>query len=370
MNRLFQAQYLTYEHYIGTINTHMFIPRFTITPKITRDLEAIGAVFGYFRAVQLPENYKKELVSKVIAETVHASTAIEGNTLTENQVTDILSGKKVTAQAEDIKEVQNYNQALEFVSQIVKEEDFQLSDEFLKKVQAMVVKYIRDDIAGIYRTLQVHVGDYLPPQPYQIPNLMKELVSWVRNPEPQDLSPILYAGIAHYQLVAIHPFEDGNGRTTRLLTTLILVQNGYDMIKFFALESYYNRDRKAYYEALNSADKYRIEGQPDLTRWLEYYVEGMLIEAERARSRIEEMLEKSKSISGKVWLSDVQLKMLQLTKELQAAKTVDYLQVSGLKRKATYNALQKLVDLGLLKREGENKGAYYTITEEGFEYVR
>lgn len=348
----------------------MFTPRFTITPKITRDLEAIGAVFGYFRAVNLPENYKKELVSKVTAETVHASTAIEGNTLTESQVNDVINGKKVTAQEEDIKEVQNYNQALEFVEQIANDGDFQLSDEFFKKVQAILLKNIRDDIAGKYRNLQVRVGDYLPPQPYQIPNLMKQLVAWVKNPEPQDLSPVLYAGIAHYQLVAIHPFEDGNGRTTRLLTTLILIQNGYDMTKFFALESYYNRDRKAYYEALSSADKYRAEGQPDLTRWLEYYVEGMLIEAERARSRIEELLQKSKSISSKTWISETQLTMLQLTAERETAKTADYLQISGIKRRATYNALQKLVDLGLLKREGENKGAYYTITEKGLGYVR
>lgn len=348
----------------------MFTPRFSISPKITKDLEAIGAVFGYFRAINLPENYQKELVSKVIAETVHASTAVEGNTLTEQQVDDVLHGKKVTAQEEDIKEVQNYNQALEFVEQIAKDEDFQLSDEFFKKVQAILLKNIRDDIAGKYRTIQVRVGDYLPPQPYQIPNLMKELVSWVKNPEPQDLSPILYAGIAHYQLVAIHPFEDGNGRTTRLLTTLMLVQNGYDMTKFFALESYYNRDRKAYYEALSSADKYRIEGQPDLTRWLEYYVEGMLIEAERARSRIEELLRKSKPISSKTWISKAQLKILQLTIEKGTAKTADYLQVSSLKRRATYNALQKLVNLGLLNRAGENKGTYYTITEKGLEYVR
>lgn len=348
----------------------MFNPKFTITPKVTRDIEAIGVVFGYFRAVQLPENYKKELVSKVTAETVHASTAIEGNTLTEQQVDDVLNGKKVIAQAEDIKEVQNYNKALEFVEQMVKNADFELADEFFKNVQAILLKDIRDDIAGKYRTIQVHVGDYLPPQPYQIPNLMGELVSWIKNPEPQDLSPILYAGIAHYQLVAIHPFEDGNGRTTRLLTTLMLIQNGYDMTKLFALESYYNRDRKAYYEALSSADKYRIEGQPDLTRWLEYYVEGMLIEAERARSAVEEMLQKSKISGQQIWLSASQQQILKVTLEKNTAKIADYIVATGLGRGGCYKAIEKLINLGLLKRVGDRKGAYYTITEKGLSYAK
>src|SRR5260221_7840690 len=131
-------------------------------------------------------------------------------------------------------------------------------------------------------------------------------------------------GIAHYQFVAIHPFIDGNGRSTRILTTLMLIQGGYDMTSFFALESYYNRNRKAYYEALNSVDKYRVEGKPDLTRWLEYYIEGMHIEAERAQSRIEGLQQKSKLLGNKVWLSEIQIKMLQLTADKQTAKTVDY----------------------------------------------
>lgn len=348
----------------------MYTPKFTISPKITRDIEAIGAVFGYFNAINLPENYKKELVSKITAETVHASTAIEGNTLTERQVQDVLSGKKVTALEKDIREVQNYNKALSCVEKTTKDSNFQISESFLKQIQEIIVKNIRDDIAGNYRTVQVHVGDYLPPQPFRIPVLMKELVAWIKDPKPQYLAPILYAGIAHYQFVAIHPFEDGNGRTARLLTTLILTQNAYNMIRFFAPESYYNRDRKAYYEALSSADKYRIDGQPDLTRWLEYFIEGMLIEAERAKSKIEELLQKTKSTKGKAWISEAQIKMLQLTVEKETTKIADFLQISGLKRKGTYNALQKLVTLGLLKRIGKNKGTYYTITENGLDYVK
>jgi len=348
----------------------MFNPYFTITPKITRDIEAIGAVFGYFKAVKLPESYRKKFVSKVTAETVHASTAIEGNTLTGKQVEDILSGKKIHAQDQDITEIINYNNALEYVERLTTlEKELAISEKLIKEINTLILKNIRDEISGRYRARQVTVGDYLPPEHFRVPALMHEFVAWLQNPEPPNLSPILYTGIAHYELVAIHPFEDGNGRTTRVLTTLILIQNGYDMTSFFALESYYNRNRKTYYEALNSADKYRAEGKPDVTRWLEYYVEGMLIEAERAKSRIEELLEKSKKPLDRAWLSNTQVKMLQVTAEKGSTKTVNFLAISGLSPKGTYKALQKLVQLELLNKAGKKKGTYYTITKKGLEYV-
>ena len=341
----------------------MFSPYFSITPKITSDLEAIGAVLGYFKAVKLPENYKKELVSKVTAETVHSSTAIEGNTLTQGQVDDVLRGKTIVAEKDDIKEVVNYNRALEYVEILAKENTL-VTENLIREINAIVLKDIRSGV-GRYRTTQVVVGDYVPPEHWQVPILMREFVDWLREPQPAHLSPILYTGIAHYQLVAIHPFEDGNGRTTRILTTLMLIQYGYEHSRFFSLESYYNRNRKAYYEALGSADKYRVGEKADLTRWLEYYVEGVLIEATRAKSGIEEMLERAKLTATRAWLSDVQRRMLKLTREKGSAKTADYLQVARLSRKGTYNALTKLVELGLLKRTGAGKGSYYTITEKG-----
>lgn len=347
----------------------MFTPKFTITPKITQDIEKMGVVFGYFKATQLPENYRRELVSKVTAETVHASTAIEGNTLTQKQVDDVLSGKQITAQDKEIKEVENYNKALGDVEKLGRQKGFEIREQTIKNIHATLLKGIDDEIAGKYRVKQVYVGDYFPPEHFRVPSLVQELVTWINDPKPENLSPILYAGIAHYQLVAIHPFEDGNGRTTRLITTLMLVQKDYDMVSFLAPESFYNRDRKAYYEALSSADKYRTSGQPDLTRWLEYFASGMLIEAERAKSRIFELLKNKNTFGRQDYISDNQRKMLNLALK-RAIKTADVLQVTGLSRKGVYNALEKLVQLGLLESVGVGKGTFYKITDKGFEYVR
>lgn len=347
----------------------MYTPRFTITPKITQDVEKLGIVFGYFRATELPVNYKKELVAKVVAETVHASTAIEGNTLTQRQVNDVLHGKQVTARAKEIKEVENYHLALKEIEKLGRQKGFTIKEQTIRDIHAILLKNIDNKIAGKYRTKQVYVGDYLPPEHFKLPTLVQELVDWINDPQPKNLSPILYSGIAHYQLVAIHPFGDGNGRTTRLLTTLILILNRYGMVSFFAPESFYNRDRKAYYEALSSADKYRVDNQPDLTRWLEYFVSGMLIEAERAESRIEELLQK-KPPKRQIYLSEKQIKMLRLAAKKGTIKTADVLRATALSRKGAYNALGKLVQLGLLESVGVGKGTYYKITDIGLEYAK
>lgn len=348
----------------------MYTPKFTITPKITQDLEKLGVVFGYFRAVDLPASYKKELVAKVIAETIHASTAIEGNTLTQRQVDDVLNGRQVTARAKEIKEVENYNRALKEIEKLGRQRDFQIREQTIKDIHKIILTDTDNKIAGKYRIKQVYVGDFLPPEHFKVPTLVQELVAWINDPYPKNLSPILYAGITHYQLVAIHPFEDGNGRTTRLLTTWILILNKYDMVSFFAPESFYNRDRKAYYEALSPADKYRVDNEPNLTRWLEYFVSGMLIEAERAKSRIEQVLQEKSAVGRQYYLSNNQRKMLRLATKKGAIKTADVLQATALSRKGAYNTLEKLVQLGLFEREGRGKGSYYKITAKGLEHIR
>lgn len=347
----------------------MYEPYFTITPKLTKRIEAIGVVFGYFRAIQLPDGYRRKLVSKVTAETVHASTAIEGNTLTQQQVDDVLRGKSIHAQPIDVQEILNYNQALSFAEQLAASSTSPITEQTICEINRLILQNIRDDIAGRYRIKQVIVGDYLPPEQYKVPPLMNEFVNWLNQPTPAELSPVLYAGIAHYPLVAIHPFEDGNGRTTRVLTSLLLLRHGYAVTSLFALESYYDRNRRAYYQALSSADPYRVAGKPDLTLWLEYYAEGLLIEAERARSRIEEQLRRQPSHPRAGLLQDHQNRFLAYLAEQGNARTADYLRLSGLSRKGAYNALQQLVELNLIQRTGLGKGAYYSLTDGGAAYL-
>jgi Fic family protein len=131
----------------------------------------------------------------------------------------------------------------------------------------------------------------MPPEAKDVPPLMKAMVAWIASSEQQPLPCPIRAGMAHYQFATIHPYYDGNGRTARLLTTLILHLGGYDLKGLYSLEEYYARDLGAYYEALTvgpSHNYYEGRADADITQWVEYFCEGVADSFESVRRRAQE----------------------------------------------------------------------------------
>jgi Fic family protein len=120
---------------------------------------------------------------------------------------------------------------------------------------------------------------YTPPPPQDVGPLMRELVEWLG--EETAIHPVLVAGIAQYQLVSIHPFLDGNGRTSRLLSTLCLYRAGYDFKRLFTLSEYYDRDRSAFYQAIQSVREHGM----DASAWLEFFVMGLATQLAEVKAR-------------------------------------------------------------------------------------
>ncbi|MEN8253695.1 MAG: hypothetical protein ABFQ62_04965, partial [Patescibacteria group bacterium] len=145
----------------------MYTPYFSITPKIVSNIEDIGRVVGYLQALKIPESYKQEYIDKVAAETVHASTAIEGNTLTQDQVNKLQEGKKITAMERDIREAQNYFDVLEHIRNISGNIE-KFSQNTILELHDKLLSGIDVKIAGKYRTGQVRVGDYIPAEGWQV----------------------------------------------------------------------------------------------------------------------------------------------------------------------------------------------------------
>ena len=349
----------------------MYTPYFTVTNKITKYIEDISVLLGELKTLNIPPNYRKQLISKITAETVHSSTAIEGNTLTQKQVEDVLNGKPIHAINQDIQEVKNYNEAIKLLDNIIVTGEG-ITEKVVRQIHQIVLKEIDRYEAGKYRTIPVRVGNYLPPESFQIPILMKEFTNWITTLSPKNLSTFLYAGIVHYHFVEIHPFKDGNGRTSRLLTKLFLLQKGYDIRSYFSLESFYNRDRKAYYNALESAYNNRVNGNPDLTNWLEYFLYGLIIQAEGAKSRIEELNIPSnintnvkESITPLVHVNNHQRQFLKLLNKNSTATRGEYIKLSKLSPKAVNINLNVLINMELIERHGEFKRTYYTLTVKG-----
>ncbi|MDQ3010528.1 MAG: Fic family protein [Acidobacteriota bacterium] len=253
-------------------------PRFTITHKITAGLTRIERARGFLEAAQLSEEWLATMRSRALLLEAHHTTHIEGTRLTLAQAEQLLAGKSVVeADPEDTRELLNYRDAFEFVSGYL-HDGGPVTEGLIREIHRKLVVGVRGGSAmpGEYRRMQNYVANsqtgeiiYTPPSPMDVPPMMAELTSWLNT--EHEWHPVLVAGVAQFQLVHIHPFVDGNGRTSRLLSTLCLYRVGYDFKRLFSISEYYDRDRTAFYTALQSV---RDQGM-DLTGWLDFFVEGL-----------------------------------------------------------------------------------------------
>lgn len=227
----------------------------------------------------------------------HYSTQIEGNRLTEAQVAKALEGSRFPGRERDEAEVRHYYAALEWVEQRARQSERPITERELQTLHGLVLEGKAKPTP--YRDGQNVIRDsgtgkivYLPPEAKDVPPLMADLIAWVApDAEAADLPVPVIAGLAHYQYATIHPYYDGNGRTARLFTTLLLHRHGYGLKGIYALEEYYARDLAGYYKALargNSHNYYEGRAEADLTPFLAYFLSGMADAFARVRQRATE----------------------------------------------------------------------------------
>jgi Fic family protein len=262
-----------------------FIPRYAITPLIAGCLMRIEAAKEKVKSLPLQPSVLKSLRETARLFSTHYSTMIEGNRLEQNQVEGVLKNNKhFPGRERDEYEVKGYYAALAQVEQWVAQQ-VTISEKTIQTLHALVMHEGKSTKIKptAYRDGQNVIRDgrngtivYLPPEAKDVAKLMRALVTWINN--STHLPCPIVAGIAHYQFVTIHPYFDGNGRTARLLTTLILHLGGYDLKGLYSLEEYYARNLGAYYEAISigeSHNYYMGRAEADITGWVEYFIKGM-----------------------------------------------------------------------------------------------
>jgi len=265
-----------------------FQPSFHITNRMTAGLTRIERARGFLQAAKLSEDWLARMRSRALLLEAHHTTHIEGTRLTLEQAERLLAGETVAeADPDDVRELLNYRDAFEFVSGYLNDGG-PVTEGLIREIHRRLVAGVRGGAGGPgeYRRLQNYVVNsatreiiYTPPPPLDVPPLMAELVAWL-NAE-SDIHPVLTSGLAQFQLVHIHAFVDGNGRTSRLLSTLCLYRAGYDFKRLFSISEYYDRDRFAFYAALRGV---RDHGM-DMTGWLDFFVEGLATQMEEVTER-------------------------------------------------------------------------------------
>ena len=269
-------------------------PMFNITSAIARDLIRIEAAKYIINSLPITPRLLAHLRQTARLYSTHYSTMIEGNLLTQEQVAKVIGeGQHFAGRERDEQEVRGYYAALDEVERLT-HANGKVTEQTIKKLHALVMG--GGKVTGTptpYRTEQNVIRDsrtnrivYMPPEAAAVPTLMADMVTWIN--QKDELPVPLRAAITHYQYATIHPYYDGNGRTARLLTTLILHLGGYGLRGVYALEEYYARDLKSYYEALSVGPSHNYHlgrAEADITGWVAYFIEGMASSFEKVQAQ-------------------------------------------------------------------------------------
>jgi len=354
----------------------MYAPKYTISNIILKNVGQIEAAKEVIENAPLVPSFEKQFQTDAIALMVHHGTHIEGNDLNLTQTKKILEGESVLARARDIQEVINYRNVVGLLDEFAYRRGG-YDVEMIKDIQRTSVdKIVQEDKLGVFRRSQVIIKNedtqevILRPPPFvEVPYLMEDFINFLNSPDAKDIHPILLAGIVHYILVAIHPFVEGNGRTARAFATLVLIKEGYDIKRFFALEERFDDDPASYYEAFAEVDRQsHLIAERDLTAWLEYFTEVVAVELNKIKERVRKLsmdIRLKVKIGSQVALSERQMRLVEYITDNGAATMKDLRHVLKMVSEDTIlRDIRDLLDKGIIKKEGSTKASRYTIAKQ------
>jgi Fic family protein len=333
-----------------------FAPQFSVSARLVRELEAIAELRARIAAATIQVAWTPRLSQDSRQRGAHASTAIEGNPLTLEEVRALEGGATLPVHPERARrEVLNYFAGLRWVEKRAKQAK-PITHDDLFHLHGLLAQDVMDQgEAGRYRTIAVRVGRHLPPAPEMVSGLMRELLAWWNGPSAE-WSPVLTSAILHYQFEEIHPFADGNGRTGRLLALWELYRRGFDTHHVFSVDEFYWEDRARYYASLAA-----VPGAGgDLTGWLEYTTEGLRLTLDRVWLRVQQFA--AKSATKKTVLRPSQERLLHLLRDrpggLAPAEIWAALDVT---KQGAAHILGPLLKAKLVKRTGTRKTGRYLL---------
>lgn len=335
----------------------MWEPKFTITPKLLDNVRRVYSLVTELNQKRYSKVVLVEMEKAAREMSAYASTSIEGNPLPLTEVKHLLkSAPRFVRDTE--REVLNYNRALESLSDGVHE----LNMELVLGVHRMVMeRLLPEGRVGKLRVDPVFVNDprtgqavYLPPDAKDVDVLIDSLIEYIGEYRDK-MEPLILAGVFHKQLVIIHPFMDGNGRTTRLLTKVILAKMGLNTFNLFSFENYYNRNVSKYFSFVGERGNY-YELEIDFTAWLEYFTDGIIDELLRVGKELNLV-----SVGPERELAPYHKAILRFIEEKGYIADRDYAKLTARAKATRALDFGKLMEMGLIERVGKGRKTYYRM---------
>lgn len=345
-------------------------PLITVGQDILQLIAEIDEFKGQWQALKTLSPERLQQLRKVATiESVGSSTRIEGAKLSDAQVETLLSNiGSASFNTRDEQEVAGYAEAMDLVFQAY--EDLHLTENHIRQLHQTLLRHsTRDDRhRGSYKTLPNHVvakdADgreigvvFATTTPFDTPREMEELVQWASKAlDESAMHPLLVISVFKVVFLAVHPFQDGNGRLSRILTTLLLLRAGYEYVPYVSLESIVEENKDLYYKALRRTQTTLNSNDPDWEPWLGFFLRCLKKQKTNLAIKVEQ--EKTASDSSLPLLSVQVLKLLGERERLTIAQIVE---ITGANQNTLKVRLRELVNEGRIQRHGKARATWYSI---------
>lgn len=347
----------------------MDINTLKITPEILNLIAEIDEFKGSWKALSTLTPERLAALRKVATiESIGSSTRIEGAKLSDRQIETLLSNidsKSFTTR--DEQEVAGYASVMQILFDSW--ETIPISENYIKQLHSILLQYSNKDDShrGQYKSVDNHIEAFdasgkslgilsVTASPMMTPILMRELVEWARDAyTDKQLHPLLIIGIFIVRFLAIHPFQDGNGRLSRVITTLLLLKSGYTYAPYSSLETVIEDNKDGYYLALRRTQKGLDANNPDWNPWLVFFLHSL----KRQKDRLEIKLEREKIMRSS--LTQLSVSILELAKEHGRITTKEIENYTQASRSTIKTRINELIEMKKLARNGKGRSTWYSL---------
>ncbi len=342
-------------------------PKITITSEMLRLIGQLDEFKGRWKAMQTLSPEKLTRLRKVATiESVGSSTRIEGAKLTDRRVEELLGRLHVTDfKTRDEQEVAGYAYVMDQVFDAF--DQIPVTENMIGQLHQDLLRYSAKDERhrGQYKTLPNHVAAFdadgkeigivfQTASPFDTPREMESLIGWFAKAErEQSLHPVLLTGVFVVVFLAIHPFQDGNGRLSRVLTTLMLLRAGYAYVPYSSLESIIENSKESYYRALRRTQTTLDSAAPDWEAWLLFFIRALTKQKEALAAKI------AAQETQPVELTPLAQKIAALLNDHDILTLSQIVKLTGGRPSTIKLRLRELIDKGLLEMRGQGRGAHY-----------
>lgn len=340
-----------------------------ITPEILSLVARIDEFKGAWRALgSLAPDRLSALRRVATIESIGSSTRIEGSKLTDREVERLLSNLAIQSfDTRDEQEVAGYAELMDLV--FSSWQDIPFNENHIKQLHQVLLRHSEKDARhrGQYKTNSNSVAAFdengaqigivfETATPLDTPRLMAELASWVNDERVKaHLHPLLIIAIFAVVFLEIHPFQDGNGRLSRVLTALLLIQAGYVYVPYSSLESVIELNKEAYYLALRQTQGTIRTESPNWQPWLVFFLRSL---AEQVR-RLEKKVEREKIVLAA--LPELSLQIVEFAREHGRVTMMDATKLTGASRNTLKQHFRNLTERNHLEQQGSGRGAWYQL---------